>query len=60
MMTKKRAKEIILENKDNTAYFDKSVSYEDMYNMFRFQLRFGEGETKVILSSIILAGGKFK
>lgn len=59
-MTKKSAKEAIEAYKDNTAYFDESMTQNDMYNMLRYQMRFGEAETRVIISALILSGAKFK
>ena len=59
-MTKKEAKKIVEEYKDRTGYFDNSLRYEAMENMFRYQMRFGEAETKVILASLTMAGAKFR
>lgn len=58
--TKEVAKETIEAYKDLTAYFDESMSQEDMYNMLAFRMRFGEAETRVIIASLVLAGAKFK
>ena len=58
--TKKKAKESIEAYKDMTAFFDESMSQEDMYNMLRFRMRFGEAETRVIIAALVLAGAKFK
>ncbi len=51
---------IINENKDNTAYFDRSYSQCDMWNMLRYRMQFGEAETAVIIAALIKAGAKFK
>lgn len=59
-MTREEAKAEINEYKDHTAYFDKSISATDMYEMLRYRMRFGEAETRVILASLKLAGAKFK
>ena len=59
-MTNAEAKQIIANNKDNTGYFNKSVNLDDMYEMLRQEMKFGEAETKVILASLTLAGAKFK
>lgn len=58
--TKKKAKESIEAYKDMTAFFDESMSQEEMYNMLRFRMRFGEAETIVIIAALVLAGAKFK
>lgn len=58
-MTNNEAKNIINENKDNTSYFDGSISYDEMYNMLRYRMAFGEAETKVIIASLKLSGAKF-
>ena len=59
-MTKAQAREIIEANKDNTAYFDKSISVEEMYEMLRYRMRFGEAETKVIIAALEISGAKFR
>ena len=59
-MTKAKAREIIEANKDNTAYFDKSISAKEMYEMLRYRMRFGEAETKVIIAALEVSGAKFK
>lgn len=67
MPTKKRknywthaeAKKIIDENKEDTSYFDGSMKFDDMYEMLRYRMQFGEAETAVILASLIRSGAKF-
>lgn len=59
-MTKKEAKANIEFNKNNTAYFDGSMSENDMYLMLRQRMGFGLAETEVIISALVLAGAKFK
>lgn len=59
-MTKKQCKETIEEYKDLTAFFDKSMSENEMYEMLRYRMCFGEAETRVIISSLVLSGAKFK
>ena len=59
-MTKKLAKAIVERNKDNTAYFDKSMTRNDMYEMLRFRMGFGNAEAEVIISALVLAGAQFK
>ena len=58
--TKKQARETIETYKDMTAYFDNSISQSDMYEMFRYQFRFGEAETRVIIAALVNSGAKFK
>lgn len=57
--TKKQAQEVIDSNKNNTAYFSDEISQEDMYNMLRYRMRFGESETQVIIASLVNSGAKF-
>lgn len=59
-LTKKECKIIIEQNKENTSYFDESMTYEEMYNMLRYKMAFGEAETRVIIASLVLSGAKFK
>ena len=59
-MTKKSAKEAIESYKDMTMFFDGSMTQNEMYNMLRYHMRFGEAETRVIISALILSGAKFK
>lgn len=59
-MTRKQALEVIQKNKDNTARFDKSLTREDMYNMLRYRMQFGQAETEVLLAALKLAGADFK
>jgi len=61
--TKKECEQIINANKDNTAYFGNTlsgnpISFEEIYNMLRYRMHFGESETMVIIASIIKCGGK--
>ena len=59
-MTREDAKRIIQENKDTTNYFDNSITYDDMYNMLRYRMQFGEAETMCIIASLKLSGAKFR
>ena len=58
--TKKECDEIIEQYKSNTCYFGENdgITFHLMYNMLRYQMRFGEAETMVIIASLIKAGGK--
>lgn len=58
-MTKTKAREILSENKDSTAYFDGSIDIESFQDMLRYRMRFGAAETEVITAALILAGAKF-
>ena len=51
---------IIAENKDNTQYFNEQMTFEQMYNMLRLQMEFGEAETKVIMACLIKNGANFR
>ena len=51
---------IIQKYKDQTSYFSKDVTMEEMWEMFRYNYHFGEAETAVILAALIKAGAKFK
>lgn len=55
----KKQWDIINKYKNNTAYFDKSVSEDEMYEMLYNRMRFGVAETEVILAALKLAGAKF-
>lgn len=58
--TKKECTDIIEQYKDNTAYFGNDgepMEFHRMYNMLRYQMKFGEAETMVIIASLIKAGG---
>ena len=58
--TKKQELETIEAYKDLTAWFDGSLGREEMYDMLRYRMRFGEAETRVMISALALAGAKFK
>lgn len=57
--TQEQAKQIIDENKEYTNYFDGSMKFDDMYEMLRYRMQFGEAETAVIIASLIRSGAKF-
>lgn len=52
--------QIIKENKDNTAYFDREITQDEMWSMLRYRMGFGEAETGVIVAALIKAGARFK
>lgn len=51
---------IIKENKHNTSYFDYEMTMDEMWEMLRYRMRFGEAETAVIIAALIRAGAKFR
>ena len=59
-MTKKAAREQIKRFKDETNYFSGTIKLDDMRDMFRNRMGFGEAETEVILSALTIAGAKFQ
>ena len=58
--TKKAAKETVESYKDMTSFFDGSMTHEEMFEMLRYRMRFGEAETRTIIASLVIAGAKFK
>lgn len=58
--TKVKAKETVEAYKDNTCFYDESMTQEEMYEMLRYRMRFGEAETRVIIASLVISGAKFK
>lgn len=58
--TKKEADEIITEYKDNTAYFDGTLTSKEMYELFRYRYSFGEAETMTIIAALVKSGAKFQ
>lgn len=60
MMRKNTALKNIKKYKNETMYFCGEIKQKDMYNMLRNSMQFGEAETQVILSALVLAGAKFK
>lgn len=55
--TLKQERETIAAYKDITAYYDGSLTRAEM---FRYRFQFGEAETRVIISALVLSGAKFK
>lgn len=51
---------IIKENKDDTNYFNYELTMDDMWNMLRYRMQFGEAETAVIIAALIRSGAKFR
>lgn len=57
--TKKFAKEILDLWKNETNYFDGSISEAQFESMLRYRMGFGQAETITITMALILAGAKF-
>ena len=57
--TKKFAKEILDLWKNDTSYFDGSMSEAQFESMLRYRMGFGQAETITITMALILAGAKF-
>ena len=51
---------IIKEYKDETQYFNKQMTFDEAYNMFRLHYEFGVAETMVIMACLIKNGAKFR
>lgn len=58
-MTREEALLVIKENQDATNWFDGSILIQEMEDMLRYQMRFGEAETAVIMAALTLAGANF-
>jgi len=59
-MTKKAAWEQIEKFKGETNYFSGSIKLNDMRDMLRYRMQFGEAETEVILAALTIADAKFQ
>lgn len=57
--TKKQERDTVEAYKDITGYFDESITREQMFELLRYRMRFGDAETRVIISALVLAGAKF-
>ena len=42
-----------------TCYFDGSMTQENMFQMLKYRMGFGEAETQVIIGALVMAGAKF-
>lgn len=58
--TLKQERETIAAYKDSIAYYDGSISRAEMYDMLHYRFQFGEAESRVIISALVLSGAKFK
>lgn len=59
-MTKKYAKEILGLWKDETNYFNGTMTVGEFESMLRYRMGFGQAESITITMALILAGAKFK
>lgn len=57
-MTKENATQIIKDYKDDTAYFDGSMTALEMQEMLRTRFGFGLAESLVITAALVKAGAK--
>lgn len=60
MMTKEEAKDILRWWKNDTAYFEGVLKFDDMLDMLTNRMHFGEAEAHTILAALVLAGAKFQ
>lgn len=58
-MTKAYAKEVLNLWKDETNYFNGTLTEEEFESMLRYRFGFGQAESIVILTALVLAGAKF-
>ena len=58
-ITKKYAKDVLDIWKDQTAYFDGSMTAGQFESMLLYRMGFGQAEAVTILMALILAGAKF-
>ncbi len=58
-ITKAYAAEVLNIWKNETNYFNGSLSQAEFENMLRYRMGFGEAETITITMALILAGAKF-
>ena len=54
--TKVYAKELLNFWKDDTAYFDGSMTADEFEDMLRYRMRFGNAEAITITMALVLAG----
>lgn len=59
-MTKQNATQIIKDHKDMTAYFDGSMTAEQMIDMLMHRMHFGQAESLVITAALVKAGANLK
>ena len=59
-MTREQAIKFLKANKNNTLWFTDGITFDDMYAMLRYRMRFGEAESLCIISSLKLNKKKKK
>ncbi len=59
-MTKENATQIIKDYKDDTAYFDGSMSAQEVQEMLMHRMGFGLAESLVITAALVKAGADLK
>lgn len=59
-MTKKNAAQIIKDYKDDTSYFDGSMTAQEMQEMLMHRMGFGLAESLVITAALVKAGANLK
>lgn len=52
-------RKIIREHKDKTNWFNETISMDSMFNMLRYEMKFGAAEATIIIAALILAGARF-
>ena len=57
--TKEKAKRTIKAFGNMTCYFDESMTQNEMYELLRYRMKFGEAETRVIIAALVISGAKF-
>lgn len=69
IITKATAREIIKENKNDTAWYgennitmlgDNVATYYSLYDLLRHRCRFGEAETQCLIASLVLSGAEIE
>ena len=58
--TKAYAKEVLNLWKDETNYFNGTLTEAEFENMLKYRMGFGKAEATTITMALILAGAKFK
>lgn len=58
--TKKHARECVEAYARLTGWFGESMTQQEMFEMLRYRMQFGEAESRVIIAVLIIAGAKFK
>lgn len=58
--TKTYAKEVIELWKNDTCYFNETLTEAEFENMLRYRMGFGQAEAITITMALVIAGAKFK